>query len=56
MMTLILLQIRSPITATNRAHQILGIDSDNSALIKYDTNGLSTISQPIDDCSFATNW
>jgi hypothetical protein len=44
----------SPITATNRAHQILGIDATNNALINYDTAGLSTISQLIDDCSFST--
>ena len=42
------------IKATNNALQVLGIDSDNGALVKYDTNGLSLVSQTIDDCSFAT--
>ncbi len=45
-------QATSPITATNRANQILGIDSDNGAAVNYDTDGLSRISQTIDDCSF----
>jgi hypothetical protein len=40
--------------ATNNALQTLGIDSDNGALVNYDTNGLSLVSQTIDDCSFAT--
>jgi hypothetical protein len=47
-------QAASPITATNQAHQILGIDSDNNARITYDTNELSTISQTIENCSFST--
>jgi hypothetical protein len=42
------------IKATNNALQTLGIDSDNGALVNYDTNGLSLVSQTIDDCSFAT--
>ena len=49
---MILIQTTSPITATNRAHQILGIDSDNGAEIRYDTHRLSLVSQTIDDCSF----
>ena len=42
------------IQATNNAFQTLGIDSDNGAEIQYDTNGLSKISQKIEDCSFST--
>ena len=42
------------VTATNRANQVLGIDSTNGAEINYDTNGLSLVSQTIDDCSFGT--
>ena len=49
-----ILQILIRLTATNRAIQVLGIDSDNGAKINYDTNGLSLVSQTIDDCSFAT--
>ena len=45
-------QTASPITATNRANQVLGIDSDNGAQIQYDTHRLSLVSQTIDDCSF----
>jgi hypothetical protein len=45
-------QATTPITATNLANQILGIDSDNNARVTYDTAGLSTISQRIEDCSF----
>ncbi len=42
------------LTATNRASQVLGIDAQNGGVINYDTNGLSLVSQTIDDCSFAT--
>ena len=45
-------QTSSPITATNIANQVLGIDSDNGAEIRYDTHRLSLVSQTIDDCSF----
>ena len=45
-------QASSPVTATNRANQVLGIDSDNGAEIQYDTHRLSLVSQTIDDCSF----
>ena len=45
-------QASSPVTATNDALQVLGIDSDNGARVEYDTLGLSLVSQTIDDCSF----
>ena len=48
-------QAASPISATNRANQILGIDSHDGASVNYDTDGLSRISQTIDDCSFSTS-
>ena len=45
-------QTSSPVAATNIANQVLGIDSDNGAEIRYDTHRLSLVSQTIDDCSF----
>jgi hypothetical protein len=45
-------QTASPITATNRASQVLGIDAQNGAEIQYDTHRLSLVSQTINDCSF----
>lgn len=44
--------ISSPITTKNEANQVLNVDARGGATIKYDTLGLSTTTQNIEDCSF----
>jgi hypothetical protein len=44
--------VSSPIKTRNEANQVLNVDARSGATILYDTLGLSTTTQKIEDCSF----